>query len=87
MKIIKISALWCSGCLLMNKMWKNIEKNENIETISLDYDFDEEEVQKYNPGKILPVFIFEKDNKEVKRIIGETTEEEINKVISEVVND
>ena len=52
MKVVKINAIWCSGCLIMNKVWNNILKKYNIETIELDYDMDEEEVEKYNPGKI-----------------------------------
>lgn len=84
MKVVKINAIWCSGCLVMNKIWKNILKSKNIETINLDYDMDEDEVKKYNVGDILPVFIFYKDDKEVRRIVGETSEEELLKIIEEV---
>ena len=37
---------------------KNNYIGTNIKTIELDYDMDEDEVKKYNPGDILPVFIF-----------------------------
>lgn len=84
MKVVKINAIWCSGCLVMNKVWKNILKSHDIETINLDYDIDEDEVLKYNVGDILPVFIFYKDDKEVKRVVGEATEEELLKIIEEV---
>lgn len=84
MKVVKINAIWCSGCLVMNKIWKNILKSKNIETINLDYDMDEDEVKKYNVGDVLPVFIFYKDDKEVKRIVGEKSEEELLKIIEEV---
>lgn len=84
MKVVKINAIWCSGCLVMNKIWKNILKSKNIETINLDYDMDEDEVKKYNVGDVLPVFIFYKDDKEVKRIVGETSEKELLKIIEEV---
>ncbi|MBQ2909793.1 MAG: thioredoxin family protein [Bacilli bacterium] len=84
MKVVKINAIWCSGCLVMNKIWKNILKSKNIETINLDYDMDEDEVKKYNVGDLLPVFIFYKDDKEVKRIVGEKSEEELLKIIEEV---
>lgn len=84
MKVVKINAIWCSGCLVMNKIWKNILKSKNIETINLDYDMDEDEVKKYNVGDVLPVFIFYKDDKEVRRIVGETSEEELLKIIEEV---
>lgn len=84
MKVVKINAIWCSGCLIMNKIWKNILKSKKIETINLDYDMDEDEVKKYNVGEVLPVFIFYKDDKEVRRIVGETSEEDLLKTIEEV---
>ena len=81
MKVIKINAVWCSGCLVMNKVWDRILKKYDIETINLDYDLDEDEVLKYNPGNILPVFIFYQGDKEVYRIIGEKKEEDLIKII------
>lgn len=84
MEVIKINALWCSACIIMNKRWNNVNKKYNIETFSLDYDFDNEEVSKYNPGKILPVFIFIKDNQEVQRITGEKKEQELIEIIEQI---
>ena len=82
MKLIKVSALWCPACLITNKaVNKLIDENKDIELISLDYDFDEDEVKKYDVGKILPVLIFEKDNKEVLRLIGEKNYEEIKEAV------
>lgn len=84
MKVVKINAIWCSGCLIMNKRWKNILKSYDVETVNLDYDMDEDEVKKYNVGDILPVFIFYKGDKEVRRVVGEVLEDELIKVIQEV---
>ena len=84
MKVIKITAIWCSACLVMNKVWNSILKKKNIETISLDLDMDEEEANKFSPGEVLPVFIFMKDNKEIKRVVGEHTEEELLEIIEEI---
>ena len=88
MKIIKIGAVWCPGCLVMKKVWKNIIKdNNNLNIIELDYDFDSEGVNKYNPGKILPIVIFmDKDNHEVERLIGEKSEKELREAISKYEN-
>lgn len=83
-KVVKITALWCSGCIIMNKVWNQIMKNYSIETISYDYDMDEEEVQTYSPGKVLPVFIFYQDEKEVKRLVGEHSYEEMESIIQEL---
>ncbi len=85
MKIVRISAMWCSGCLVMKKIWKNLEqKYSDIEYIDLDYDYDEEEVKKYNVGKIVPINIFYKDDKEVERLVGEKTIDEVEEVIKKV---
>ncbi len=86
MKIIKINAIWCPSCLIMNKVFNSLAlKYPKIEIISYDYDFDSEIVKTYNVGNNLPVFIFVKDNKEIKRICGEFKEIEIIKIIEELV--
>ena len=85
MKIIKIGALWCPGCLIVNKSLKEIKKTYDIEVIEYDYDMDPE-VENYNVGDVLPVLIFETD-KEVKRLIGERSKEEIINAIEEVINE
>ena len=77
MRIIKIGALWCPACLIVNKHLKKID----VEVVNYDYDFDSEIVKKYHVGKILPVLIFEKDNEEIKRLVGEVSLEEIKEVI------
>ena len=83
MKIIKIGAIWCSGCLVMKKIWKNIEKENELNIKELDYDIDKEEVEKYNIGNILPVTIFFNDNEqELERLIGEQKEEKILEIIN-----
>ena len=85
MKIIKIGAMWCPGCLWMKKVWKNILSDyPELNIIELDYDMDGQEVEKYNPGKVLPVVIFMDDNdQELERVIGEVKEELLRKKISE----
>ena len=88
MKIIKIGAVWCPGCLIMKKVWNNIIKDySNLEIINLDYDMDSEEVSKYNPGKVLPVVIFLDDNdQELERLIGEQKEETLREMIDKYEN-
>lgn len=79
MKLLKFNAVWCPGCLVMKKIWKDVIvdiPNLNIE--EYDYDIDEEEVQKYNVGDKLPVVIMVDDNNdEIKRLIGERSKEDI----------
>ena len=85
MKIIKIGAIWCPGCLVMKKVWKNILNNYNdLDITELDYDMDSVEVNKYEPGKVLPVVIFLDDNnQELERLIGEQSEDVLRKKIEE----
>lgn len=83
MKIIRINAMWCGGCLSMHKVWKKIEeKYPNIEIIQYDYDMDEDIVKTYNVGNLLPVTIFFDGDTEVVRLNGEKTFEEIEEVIN-----
>ncbi len=83
MKIVRIGAMWCPACIKVNKYYKDLKsKHQNIDFIDLDLDFDEEETTKYNVGDKLPVFIFlDNNDKEIKRVIGEKTFEELNNEI------
>lgn len=79
MKIIKIGAMWCPACLIMNKKLKEIDDKYSIEIINYDYDLDEDVVTKYNVGEVLPELIFLDDNdNEFNRLIGE---QDINNII------
>ena len=80
MKIIKISAIWCSSCIIMKSRFNDIVKDKNIEVISLDYDIDD--IEKYNVGDILPVYVKLDGEKEINRLIGEHTKEEIERFIN-----
>lgn len=78
MKIIKITALWCPSCLIMNGMIDEIISKYNVEMISYDFDLNIEEVEKYNVGNILPVLIkVDEEGNEISRITGEHKEQEI----------
>lgn len=82
MKIVKIGAIWCPGCLVMKKVWNNILKDYDLDIIELDYDMDNEEVNKYNVGNVLPVVIFlDKNGNELERLVGEQKENKIVELI------
>lgn len=86
MKIIIINALWCPGCLISKSIWNEIKlMYPNIEYINYDYDLDEENIIKYNIGDIVPVVIFEKDNIEIKRVIGEKSKKEILDIMEKIL--
>jgi len=75
MKLIKISAMWCPACLIMRNVLKNIDFD--IEQVEYDYDMDEDIVNKYNVGEILPVLILVDNDNEVARLTGEKSKEEV----------
>ena len=78
MEVIRISALWCSSCLVMKSRFNEVAKEYNIDIIDLDYDLDYDEIEKYNVSEVLPVYI-----KGDKRLEGEHTKEEIRKFLSD----
>ena len=75
--IIRISAMWCSSCIIMKSRFNEIIKNYDIEVIDYDYDFDSEKIKEFNVGEILPVYIKIDNNKEIKRLIGEHSKNEL----------
>ena len=82
MKIIRISAIWCSSCIIMKSRLNDILKNNDIEVIDLDYDSDD--IESYNIGDTLPVLIKIQDENEVGRLIGEHSKKELEDFIGDV---
>ncbi len=81
MRIVKIGSMTCTSCIIMNNVINKIKNNYNVEVEELDYDFDD--IEKYNVGKILPVIIFYNNgNKEIKRLEGEHPYSEIERIIN-----
>lgn len=82
MKIIKITAMWCPSCLIMNDLINDLVNESSFDLVSYDYDLDQDIVEKYNVGTILPVLIKVDDTgNEIKRIIGEHSKKEITEFI------
>lgn len=86
MKILKFGAIWCPSCLIMNNTINKLKKNyPNLEVINYDYDMEEELVNKYDIGSILPVLIFVNENgEEINRVIGEKSDKELIKIIESI---
>jgi len=84
MKILKFGAVWCPGCITMRKVWKELESDFELDTEYFDLDVDLEAVNKWEIGNKVPVFIFLKDGKEVRRFHGEKSYEEVLEIINEV---
>ena len=78
MKIIKISAMWCPSCLIMNDLITDLINETDFELVSYDYDLDQDIVSKYNVDTILPVLIkIDENGNEIKRIKGEHSKKEL----------
>ena len=75
MKLVKVSAMWCPDCLIMRSRMDIL--NLDIEQVEYDYDLDDDIVKNYNVGDILPVFILFDGDKELRRLIGEKSEDEL----------
>lgn len=81
MKIIKINSLGCPSCIIMNKVFNKIKEKYYFDYEELDFDFDD--IEKYETGNILPVYIFYKDDVEIARLCGEHKIEEFEKILGE----
>lgn len=78
MRIVKISAMWCPACIIMNKYWKDIENEfSDMEFVNYDLDIDEDEIKQYNVGNILPVLVVSNNGIELGRLIGEKKYDEV----------
>lgn len=81
MRILKITSMTCTSCIIMNNVINKLKDNYDIEVDNKDYDFDD--VREYNIGKILPVIIFYDGDREIKRIEGEHSYKEVEEIINE----
>lgn len=87
MEFIRISALWCSSCIITYKDWNKLKTNyPDYEYNEYDYDMDVEMVEKYNIGTTIPVIIALKEGKEIGRIIGEKSYKELETWLKGVLN-
>lgn len=83
MKIVRISSMWCPSCLVTKRYFDDLkEKYKDIEYIEYDYDIDD--ISKYDVKDILPVVIVFKDDVEIMRLIGENSLKDIEKELGEV---
>lgn len=81
MNIILVTAIWCPSCIIMRPRYQKVFEKLNVTYKELDFDDDEEEVEKLKVGTTLPVCILLKDGKEVTRIIGEKSLKELENII------
>jgi len=83
MKVLKIGATWCPGCLVMKPRWGEIEKELTwLKTEYFDADENKDILEKYSITD-LPSFIFlDKDNNEIHRESGEVDKDKLIEIIN-----
>lgn len=82
MKILKFGSAGCRGCAIMRPIWEEIEKEKpELETVYYEARENMDIARQYNIIQ-LPSFVFLKDDEVVKVIEGETSKEEIEKIIN-----
>jgi thiol-disulfide isomerase/thioredoxin len=62
----------------MKRRYDKLFEEDQYEIIDLD--FDEDDIESYEIGDVLPVVIIYKDGKEVKRLIGEKSKKDLKKI-------
>lgn len=83
MKLIKITSLGCTSCIIVNNNLEKVRKKYDFEVVNIDYDFDDYEIE---VGKTLPVLIFLDDyDKEVSRLVGEVSYEKLENEIRKLI--
>lgn len=83
MKVILISAMWCPACIIVKQnLAKVMQEYPMWQLEEYDYDFDEEIVEQYQVGDLLPVIILCKGNQEIKRIAKEVSYKELKEVFA-----
>lgn len=83
MKIIKVTAMWCMSCLVMQRVYEKAFKDYSFDVIDYDFDEDKDKLGDLNIGKTLPVIILFKGDVEVGRVIGEKSLKELKKHLEE----
>lgn len=80
-KIVLVTAVWCSSCIIMRPRYKEVIEGKFDEVIEYDFDDDESEVDKLKIGNKLPVAIIYENDFEKMRIIGEKSIKELQEMI------
>jgi len=88
MKILKFGAVWCMNCIVMKRVWEEIEPlMPELDTEYIDIDNDRDKTKEFKIVDEIPVFVFlDKTGKEFNRIVGQKSKEELIKFIKENLN-
>lgn len=81
--IIKAFALWCPHCTKMKPIFEELERKHGKKYLFVEFDTDASpDLTEQFQVSSLPTFIFIKNNKEVGRIEGELSQDELDQAIT-----
>lgn len=80
--LVDFFATWCGPCKMLGLVMEKFDKKDIIPIIKVDVDEAQELSSKYKIFSVPTLIIFE-DGKELKRISGFMSEEELEKWVSE----
>lgn len=81
--IVDFWAPWCGPCRMLSPILDEIKSEEKIEIIKVNVDENQEWVERYNIQNV-PTLIFYKNGKEVNKINGLKTKNEILNIIKSI---
>ncbi|MFA5289803.1 MAG: thioredoxin family protein [Candidatus Izemoplasmatales bacterium] len=83
MKCYLISAKWCPACLIMIQRYRAFFAQQiDVDITIIDYDEEPERVKEFAIGSTLPVLVVYINHQETKRIIGEKSLKELQRIFS-----
>ena len=68
-KILDFYADWCGPCKVLEPILEEAVKESGVETEKINVDKNQERASKYGVFSV-PTLVFEKDGKEVDRLVG-----------------
>jgi thioredoxin 1 len=76
LSLVQFSANWCGPCKMLTKTLESMEQTQPFRVAKIDIDEERELVQSFGIRSVPTMIIF-KDGKEVKRMVGNKTQNAI----------
>jgi len=87
LKIVKLSAPWCGPCKVLGETIKGLDREKINGTLFAEINIDTDETEEVGVEcgiRGVPVLIFYKGGKEVKRMVGAVSADKIYEAINEL---